>query len=273
MQMLLSAAEMPAPVLGIFYPGELVGFLMIVSLLVLINHFVRRATSGQPMPPIRKIPGLEAIDESVGRATEMGKPVLYNLGSGGVSSADTIASWPILAHVAKVCATYDTRLVSLTRNYLVYGVTTEIVRQAYLEAGKPDIFNENDVRWYTDSQWSYAMGTVGFMEREKPAANIMLGNYAAEALVLAEAGAVLEIVQIAATSNVIMVPFFVASCDYTLLGEELYAASAYLSKEPVLVASVVVQDYVKLTVGLLILVGSVLATANAGEWLVKLLSY
>ncbi len=273
MELFLAAAESPEPVLGIFYPGEATGFLLILLLGILIYYFVRAASSGKNLVSIRKIPGLEAIDESIGRATEMGKTVLYNIGSGAVTAPDTIASWPILEYVVKVCANYDTRLIQLNRNYLVYGVSDEIVKQAYLQAGKPDLYNENDVRWYSDSQWSFTMAAVGFMQRERPAAHFMLGNYAAEALLLAETGAVLDMIQIAGTTNILQIPFFVASCDYTLLGEELYAASAYISREPVLVASVVAQDFIKMLVSAVIVAGSVLATFQAEEWLTQLFQY
>lgn len=273
MELLLAAAAKPQPVLGIFYPGEAAGFLTVFLLGVLIYYFVSVASSGKNVPSIRKIPGLEAIDESIGRATEMGKMVLYNIGTGAVTAPDTIASWPILEYVTKVCASYDTKLVQCNRNYLVYGVSDEIVKQAYLQAGRPEAYNANDVRWYSDSQWSYTMAVVGLMQRERPATNFMLGNYAAEALLLAETGAVLGMVQIAGTTNILQIPFFVASCDYTLLGEELYAASAYISKEPILVASVVAQDFIKILVSLLIVVGSVLATLKAEKWLKKIFTY
>lgn len=273
MELYLAAAAPPKPVLGILYPGEATGFLTVLILGVLIYYFVRVASTGKSVPSIRRIPGLEAIDESIGRATEMGKMVLYNIGSGGVTAPDTIASWPILEHVVKVCANYDTKLVQCNRNYLVYGVSDEIVKQAYLQAGKPESYSENDVRWYSDSQWSYTMAVVGLMQRERPATNFMLGNYAAEALLLAETGAVLNMVQIAGTTNILQIPFFVASCDYTLLGEELYAASAYISKEPILVASVVAQDFIKMLVTVIISLGSVLATFKSEKWLTQILKY
>ena len=101
----------------------------------------------------------------------------------------------------------------------------------------------------------------------------MLGSYAAESLVLAETGAVLGVLQIAGTTNILQIPFFVATCDYTLLGEELYAASAYISRESVLFATIVAQDFVKIALVVIMCIGSVLATFNAHDWLVNLLMY
>ena len=42
------------------------------------------------------------------------------------------------------------------------------------------------------------------------------------------------------------IPFFVTACDYVLIGEEFYAASAYLSGSPEMIGSIKGQDYVKL---------------------------
>jgi hypothetical protein len=67
-------------------------------------------------------------------------------------------------------------------------------------------------------------------------------------------------------------PFFITACDYTLMGEELYAASAYLSRDPLLLAQLKGQDIGKVLLVLIMLVGSVLvACAGAGEWFLKLL--
>ena len=201
-RVILASSDVPESVLGIFYPGEVASFFLVLALGALIMYYVSRARKGLPVPEIRKIPGLEAIDEAIGRATEMGKPVLYNIGMGAITDPDTLAALPLLEYVTKTCAKYDTRFVEVTRNYVVYGVADEIVKQAYMSSGRPEAYDANNVRWYSDSQWGYAMAVVGFMRREEPAANLMLGSYAAESLVLAETGAVLGVLQIAGTTNI-----------------------------------------------------------------------
>ncbi len=86
----------------------------------------------------------------------------------------------------------------------------------------------------------------------------MIGYFYAESMLFAEAGAISGAIQIAGTTNTTQLPFFVASCDYTLLGEEIYAASAYISKEPVLIGSVVGQDLGKMLVLVIIILGTIL---------------
>jgi hypothetical protein len=135
---------------------------------------------------------------------------------------------------------------------------------------KGDSFNPMDVRYLSDDQFGYAAGVMGIMQREQVAANILFGAFWAESLIFAEVGSQSGAIQIAGTAATAQIPFFVAACDYTLIGEEMYAASAYLSRDPVLVGNLVGQDYGKWAASLLILAGSILATMK-NPWLTTLL--
>lgn len=245
----------------IFGPGMLWDFILIASLFALVFVMIQRARAGLPIPEIRKIPGLEAIDEALGRATEMGKPVHYSPGMSGFGS-EMYAGLAVLSYVAKMAAQYDTRLIVTTRRPYIHPVASDIVKQAYLEAGRPDAFNPEDIRYVSEWQFSYTAAVMGIFQREKPAANLMIGYWMAEALVLAEAGAQAGCIQIGANTNIFQIHFFIVTCDYTLIGEELFAASAYLSKDPMLTGTVVAQDMLKIAVGCLVVIGTIIATVK-----------
>jgi hypothetical protein len=87
-----------------------------------------------------------------------------------------------------------------------------------------------------------------------------MGAYFAEALLLTETGASTGAIQIAGTDSDHQLPFFVTTCDYTLIGEELYAASAYLSREPVQVGTLRGQDIGKALILGVLGIGTILAT-------------
>ena len=93
-----------------------------------------------------------------------------------------------------------------------------------------------------------------------PAANLLLGAFFAESLLLAETGHAIGAIQIAGTANVHQMPFFVVACDYTLIGEEYYAASALLSNDSRLLGSLKASDTVKIVLIIVIALGSILAT-------------
>jgi len=233
---------------------------VLISMLVffvLVVYYIETAKRGKNLF-VRRIAGLDAVEEAVGRATEMGKPIIYVPGLGSVADIATIASLNILGEVAKKVAQYDSALLVPNRDPIVYTVAREMVKESYAKAGRPDAFKQDSVFFVTDQQFAYAAAVDGLMVREKPATNFFLGMFWAESLILAETGAQTGAIQIAGTDQVFQLPFFITACDYTLIGEELYAASAYLSREPLLLGSLKAQDYGKLLILVVVVVGSVL---------------
>ena len=137
------------------------------------------------------------------------------------------------------------------------------VDEASILASIPDDYKEDIVHFVTSLQFAYVAAVNGTMLRERPATNVYMGKFFAESLLLAETGALAGSIQIAGTDEIAQIPFFIVACDYTLIGEELYAASAYLGREPVLLGSLKAQDYAKAAVIVLALVGLFLANFAA----------
>lgn len=205
----------------------------LLALLILsgaIVYFIQKARSGKELY-IRKIAGIEAVEDAVGRATEMGRKIVFIPGIQDMDNMQTIAAISILGHVARKAAEYETKLEVPVSRSLVMVACREVTKQAFTAAGRPDSFKEDMVYYVTDDQFGYAAALDGLFVREKPAAIFLQGAFFAESLILAETGNFIGAIQIAGTAQPSQLPFFVAACDYTLIGEELFAASAYLSKD------------------------------------------
>jgi hypothetical protein len=268
----LSWAQAPNPLANSWFNPQLTNvFVGACLLFLLVELSVWRAKSGKPMF-IRRIAGLSAVEEAVGRATEMGRPVLFLTGMNDLSDIATISAVNILAQVARKTAEYDTPLLVPNRDPVVYTVTQEVVKQAYTEAGRPDAYNPNNIYFITSNQMGYAAALDGIMMREKPATNFFMGYYYAEALIIAETGSITGAIQIAGTDAVMQLPFFITTCDHTLMGEELYAASAYLSRDPILVGTLKAQDWCKVIITFLLLTGSAWALIIRNDWFLSLFS-
>ena len=252
-----------------FHTGKLPLFVAMIVFSIAVMVSIYHARSGQEVF-IRRIPGLEAVNEAIGRATEMGRSILYVLGLGGVDAAATIASMNILGQVARRTADYETPLHVPCNDPIVMNVVREMVKAAYLNEGRPDAYNEENIFFLTDSQFAYAAGVDGIMLREKPAAIFLQGTFYAESLILAETGNSIGAIQIAGTDSEHQLPFLITACDYTLIGEELYTASAYLSKEPMLLGSIRGQDWGKVVIFATIVLGVILELAGVG-WITTLL--
>jgi len=212
---------------------------------------------------------MDAVDEAIGRATEMGRPALFVHGLTGVSDVAVLASISILARIARQIARYDSKLLVVNNDPIVFSLSQEVVQEGYLEAGRPDAFNPDNVFMVASQQFPYVAAVAGIMAREQPAANFFMGYFFAESLILAEEGAATGAIQIAATDSFTQLPFFITTCDYTLMGEELYAASAYLSREPRMLGTLKAQDFGKVVLASALFLGSVLS--NFGIDTIKIL--
>jgi len=220
---------------------------------------------------VRPIAGLQAVDNAVGRATEMGKPILYSAGLGKMDRVATMASMNILGSVAEKTAEYNTPLIFPNYDPVVMATAQEVVFEAYSKAGHPDAFNPDNIFFVTQSQFGYAAAVDGIMTRQLPATNLFFGTFEAEALILAETGNSVGALQIAGTDSTIQLSFFIVACDYTLIGEELFVASGYLTQDPQVLGSIKGQDFLKAVVVLLILIGGI-AGILGWDWFVKLFS-
>ena len=214
-------------------------FVLLIFFVIFFFILNRRVRKGGEVE-LRRLPGINAIEEAIGRATEMGRPVLF---IPGINE-------------------YDTPVIVATRRSVVLTICEEVVKAASLAAGRPENYIPNNMRYLSDEQFAFTAGVNGIMLRERPASCIYQGCFYSESLILAETGFVSGAIQVAGTANVSQLPFFVAACDYTLIGEEFYAASAYLSKEPRVLASVKAADWLKLVIMPVMLIGVVVITRD-----------
>lgn len=265
-------SEQTAPVKGTgewFHTGKIPLFVAMLLFSAAVIWNIYYARSGKEVF-VRRIPGLEAVDEAIGRATEMGRSILYVLGLGGVDNVATIASMTILGQVARRTADYETPLRVPCNDPIVLNVVREMVKTAYLDEGRPDAYSEENIFFLTAEQFAYAAGVDGMMIREKPAAVFLQGTFYAESLLMAETGNSIGAIQIAGTDSEHQLPFFIAACDYTLIGEELYAATAYLSKDPMFLGSLRGQDWGKVVIFAGIVFGVILELSGV-NWITSFL--
>jgi hypothetical protein len=276
---LVSLSEVTGPVVARqqWFDTRVINLLVIALILVgAIVWYVFQAGRGKKLF-IRRISGIEAVEEAVGRATEMGKPILFIPGIQDMDNVQTVAGLTILASVGKLAAQYETKLEVPVSRSLVMSTARETLKQAYLSVGRPDLYSDDMAYYVTDEQFGYVAAVDGIMVREKPATCFYMGAFFAESLILAETGNSVGAIQIAGTAMPTQLPFFVAACDYTLIGEELFAASAYLSKDAKMIGSLKGQDVGKAIAMFFILLGSVVATvasvsgngsvAAFGDWM------
>jgi hypothetical protein len=235
------------------------GVLIIIALVIVpVLYYIRAARAGQQFF-VRRIPGIDAVNEAAGRCAELGRPMIFTTGMTPLSPI-LYACLGVLYYVARKAALFKVRLLLPQNAPDVMAITEGVARDAYRNEGKLGLFDQKNVVYLSDEQFAFAAGYMGMVHREQVGSAFLFGHFAAESLVLAEAGQQVGAMQVAATVSPEQVPFFISACDYTLIGEELYAASAYLTREPVQLGSLFAQDRVKLFFFLLIIIGVFCAT-------------
>jgi hypothetical protein len=254
-----AGAQTDQPAVAWFDTSRFWFLVVLILLCSAVLTFIALARRGMPMK-VRQIAGLASVDEAVGRATEMGRPVLFVPGILDMNDIQSIAAVTILERVGKTVAEYDARIEVPTSKGLVMVAAREALQSAYASAGRLENYSADDVYYVTEEQFGYVAHLQGLMTRERPAACFYLGGFFAESLILAETGNGIGAIQIAGTAQPQQLPFFVAACDYTLIGEEFFAASAYLSGEPDQLGTLKGQDVGKVMVAAGIIIGSLSAT-------------
>ncbi|TMQ65918.1 MAG: hypothetical protein E6K79_03355 [Candidatus Eisenbacteria bacterium] len=239
----------------------LVGLLIFLAFLTI--NILRAKRGGSVF--IRPLAGLKALDEAIGRATEMGKSVLYLPGLGDMSEVGTLAAITIMSRVARKVADLGCSMQVPCYDPVVMAIMDGVAREAYVEAGRGDEFKPGSVHYVSAQQFAYVAAVTGVMLRERPAAIVYMGSFYAESLFLAETGNLTGAIQIAGCDKVTQLPFFVCACDYTLMGEELFAAGAYIGQEAVQLATIAAQDWAKALAAAMIVLAIALSALGHPE--------
>ena len=246
--------------MGVLHATPLM-ILFIALLVLLVFHYIREVRSGKELY-VRHIAGVDAVNEAIGRSAELGRPMIFTTGLLGIN-AILYACLGVMYHVARKAAVYKSKLFIPSYQPDVMVVAEDVVRDAYRSEGKLNDFDPDTIKYLSDEQFAYASGYMGLAHRENVGSAFLFGYFAAESLILAEAGQQIGAMQVAASYTPEQVPFFITAADYTLIGEEMFAAAAYLTREPVQVGSLYAQDRMKLCFFVLIVLGVIFATLHA----------
>jgi len=246
--------------IGLQHATIFVYFLTLILILP-VFYYIKKARKNKNLY-VRRISGIDAIDETVGRSVELGRPIFFSTGLTGINPV-LYACLGVLNNIAKKVATYKARLFVPQNDPEVLAIVEDTVRTAYHSVGRSSYYDPNNIQYLSSEQFAYAAGYIGLVHREKAGGVFLFGEFAAESLILAEAGQQVGAMQIGATTSPEQAAFFIVSCDYTLIGEELFSASAYLTKEPIQLGSLYAQDRAKLVIMIIIIIGIICATLDS----------
>ncbi len=261
--------------MGILEAGRLDSLILLLVSLALFYYFTLQVKGGKKFK-VRTFPAVTAVPEAVGRAAEMGKPIYFTTGYGmttlnnQLNGPQTLSGVSILSYVTRLCARSGVRINYFTPIADSLPLVTETMRTAYLAEGKAEEFDPTAQINFQEEQDSYLTTSLGWIQRNRPASCFLLGGFYYESVVLGEAGNTIGAMQISGTANSAQLPFLVATCDYTLIMEELYAASAEISENEEMLGTLRGEDLIKFVVLALLGVGFIIAFTGS-TFLINLL--
>jgi hypothetical protein len=249
--------------------------IFLILSIVLSYYYINRARTTEWRPKIRSLAGVLALEEAVGRGVEMGKPVVYSPGSygtlqSGATGPALLAGISVLSYVTRMAARTGARLITTVHDSVLLPLAEDAVETAYRMENAIEQFNPESIRFMGGTQNSYISGHLGILAREEPASQINIGYFAIATVIIAEAGKIKGLMQIGGTTNVYQLPYLMAY-DYALIGEEVFAAGADLSNDPIQLATIFTEDILKYIIMGLILLGLILSVIGMRDSIASLL--
>jgi hypothetical protein len=227
--------------------------------LVLLLFFIARVSRGQ-QPQLRRIDAFETLKGFAGRAVEAGRPLHLSLGTGSMANAttaDSLAGLYVLNYLAEqstITGVYP--VVSMADpTVLLFAQNTFQAAQINNPQGIEATYR--NIRWIAPQPAAYAAGAMSLLSVDDVEANVMVGRFGDEYLLIGETAARRTMGHIGGASDPNTLPFIYASAQEILLGEEIYAAGAYLQRRFSHLGSLLAQDTMRWIIALVILAGVV----------------
>ena len=245
-------------------PSLIAGLLIIVMVGALV---VGRAWASR-RPVLRTLAGFRVLPGQQSRAIESGQSFHIALGTGGVGSgntATTLAGLTVLENLADEAAATDTPPTVTVADPTALVMAQDTLRRAYIRHSNPAGYAPRSVRYVAASPFPYAAGVMDILATEETSASVMAGVFGPEAAFIAEEGSKQGFLQVAGAADPTPLGVLYPSVNHLLIGEEMFAAGAYIGEQPSHIASLLAQDIVRWTLVVIILAFSLGALLMGGS--------
>ncbi|MEW5960771.1 MAG: DUF6754 domain-containing protein, partial [Chloroflexota bacterium] len=219
----------------------ILAFLFLLIFGGLLFFFMVRIRAGA-RPILRRIRGFEILKSMMGRSIESGRTLHLSMGVGSLAdqtTADSLAGLSVLNYLTRRAAETGIPPTVSMADPTVMLFAQNTIHRSYLDhpLGAEQAYRH--VRWIAPQPAAYAAGVMNILSLENAAANVMVGNFGDEYLLMGESAARRNLDHVGGTSHPNTLPFIYVSAQETLLGEEIYAAGAYLERIPAHIGSLV----------------------------------
>jgi len=213
------------------------------------------------LPPLRSINAFTKLGKSIGISVEAGKRIHLALGRGLITSVNAASSYiglNVMQRIARVATVSDRPPVATSGDASLSLLSQDSLKSAYRSMGVQSQFNLSSGRLTGVTPFSYAVGAISVINDEESAIDVMLGNFGSEVVLIADASERNGNASLAGSDQLLAQAVLYASSEDTLIGEEMFAAGAYLKSGVLHRASLYAQDTMRWLIILGILIGVLL---------------
>ncbi len=236
---------------------------LIVTLVVLILTlwYHARIHAGR-VPTRRPLRALDIMYAALGRGAETGKAIHLSPGAGTigdrVTTAETVVGLLAAQRVANEAAFNGAPVLMSSGDAVAYLALRGVMRQAYQAAGQSQEYRSASVQLLAQQdQTAYATGVAAIYARQPFEASQLIGSFGQEYLLVGEEGTQRQVPQLVGSTSPVALPLMLLTTSNTLIGEEVFAAEAYLATTPTPQARLLTQDFLRTVVIILIVGGLV----------------
>jgi len=226
---------------------QLAMLLFLIAFLPAFYIYGRQVQRGK-LPDLRPIQAFTALRGVMARAIETGRAVHVSLGVGGITSdvtADSLAGLSALEYLADQSAATGLAPIVTMADPTLLPLAQDVIRRPHGADREEAAKAVRHVRWIAPEPAAYAAGVMDILGGEGVDANVMIGSFGDEYLLMGEAASRRKITHIGGASDPNVLPFVFASADQALMGEDMYAAGAYLSRKAWHIGSLLAQDFMR----------------------------
>jgi hypothetical protein len=246
--------------IDLFNSGSLpwagLGFVLLFFILIMIYTAVTRRRPGKVL---RDIPAFRNLRRAVGLSVEAGKRLHLSLGWGtlnGLQAGSALLGLSVLQRIARAASKSDRPPVATSGEGTLTILSQDSLRGVYRDMGSIGQFDPYSAQLTGVSPFSYAAGAMPVIFDQQVAANVLAGHFSSEVALITDAGERSGSLTLAGSDNIPGQAVLYAAAQEPLIGEELYAAGAYLQAGPTHIASLRAQDFLRWVIILIILVGA-----------------
>ena len=231
------------------------GLLLLALILLIIFALLRNKIP----TALRRIEAFDRLTRSVGLAVENGTRLHISMGRGSLFTtrgASALAGLAMLHKLSERTSLSDRPPVVTTGDASLSILSQDTLQSGYRAVGAEDQYRFSTGRLTGLTPFSYAAGTIPIIKDEAVSTNIFLGDFGSESALMADAAERENASIVAASDSLSAQSVFYAASQDPLIGEEVFAAGAYVGAGPMHEASLAVQDILRWLIILAILVGS-----------------